>query len=64
MVYKEQPFVIDVQSSYIIVFIRGGPVEGDTASECIRNVAATYDCKILQLYENEANEHGYKTDCE
>ena len=31
----------------------------NTASECIRTVPATYGCKILQLYEHEANEYGY-----
>ena len=28
------------------VFIRRAPVEDNTASECIRTVAATYGCKI------------------
>ena len=30
-------------------------MEDDTASECIRTVAATYGCKILQLYEYDAS---------
>ena len=29
------------------VVIRGAPVEDNTASECVRTVAATYGCKIL-----------------
>ena len=41
------------------VFIRRAPVEENTASECIRAVAATYGCKILQLYEYDANVCGY-----
>ena len=31
-------------------------MEENTASECIRTVVVTYGCKMLQLYENEANE--------
>ena len=51
------PFVTD---DYILtVFIRGAPVEDNTASECIRTVAAMYGCKILQLYEYNANVSGY-----
>ena len=30
-------------------------MEDNTASECVRTVAATYGCKILQLYEYNAN---------
>ena len=32
--------------------------------ECIRTVAATYGCKILQLYEYDANVYGYDANCE
>ena len=39
-------------------------MEGNTLSKCIRTVVKTYDCKILQLYENEANEYGYEEKCE
>ena len=39
-------------------------MEDNTASECIHTVAATYGCKILQLYEYEANEYGYEAKCE
>ena len=46
------------------VFIRRAPVEDNTASECIRIVAATYGCKILQLYEYDANQYGYDANCE
>ena len=46
------------------VFIRRPPVEDVTASECIRNVAATYGCKILQLYEYDAIVYGYDENCE
>ena len=31
-------------------------MEDNNASECKPTVAATYSCKILQLYEYEANE--------
>ena len=37
------------------VFIRRAQVADKTASECIRTVAAKYGCKILQLYEYDAN---------
>ena len=40
------PFVIE-NYVFVIVFIRGAPVEDDTPSECIRTVAVTYGCKIL-----------------
>ena len=36
----------------------------NTASECIRTQAATYGCKILQLYEYDANVYGCNTNCE
>ena len=42
------------------VFNRGALVDDNTASECIRTVAATHVCKILQLYKYEANEYGYE----
>ena len=32
-------------------------MEDYTVSECIRTVAATYGCKILQLYEYEAKKY-------
>ena len=38
-------------------------MEDDTASECIRTIAATYGCKILELYEYEANEYGFEAEC-
>ena len=46
------------------VLIRRAPVEDNTASECIRTVAATYGCKILQLYEYDVNVYGYDANCE
>ena len=46
------------------VFIRRAQVEDKTASECIRTIAATYGCKILQLYEYDANVYGYDANCE
>ena len=30
-------------------------MEDNNASKCVRTVAATYGCKILQLYEYNAN---------
>ena len=45
------------------VFIKRAPVEDNTASECIRTVSATYGCKILQLYEYDANVYGYDANC-
>ena len=49
---------------FMTVFIRGAPVEDNTASECVRIVAATYVCKILQLYEYNADVYGYDANCE
>ena len=34
-------------------------MEDNTALECIPTVAATHGCKILQLYEYDANVYGY-----
>ena len=56
-------FFVKFCSPYPIVDT-GVPVEDNTTSECIRTVAATYDCKILQLYECEADEYGYEAKCE
>ena len=39
---------------YLTVFIRRAPLKHNTASECIRTVAATYGCKILQPYKYDA----------
>ena len=44
---------------FMTVFITGAPVEDNTVSECIRTVAATYGCKILQLYKYEAKSGWY-----
>ena len=57
------PFVTD-DYFFMTVFIRGAQVEDNTASECVRTVAATYGCKILQLYEHNANVYGYYANCE
>ena len=37
------------------VFIRRAPVEDNTAWECVHTVAVMCGCKILQLYEYDAN---------
>ena len=42
----------------MIVFIRRAQEEDNTASECIRTVAATCDCKILQPYKYDGNMYG------
>ena len=39
----------------MIVFIRGAPLDDDTALKCICTVAATHGCKILEQYEYDAN---------
>ena len=57
------PFVID-DYFFMTVFIRRALVEGNTASEFIGTAAATYGCKILQLYEYDANGYGYDANCE
>ena len=46
------------------VLIQEAPTEGNIASECIRTVAATYGCKILQPCEYDANVYGYDANCE
>ena len=48
---------------FMIVFIRRAPVKHNTTSQCIRAVAATYGCKIFQLYEYNANVYGYDANC-
>ena len=45
------------------VFIRRASVEGNTASQRIHTVAATYGRKILQPYEYDANVYGYDAIC-
>ena len=57
------PFVTD-NHFFMTVFIRRAPMEDNTASECVRIVAPTYECKILQLYEYNANVYGYDANCE
>ena len=49
---------------FMTVLIRRARVEDNTVSECICTVAATYGCKILQLYEYDANMYRYDTNCE
>ena len=39
-------------------------MEDNTASECVRTVAARHGCKILQLYEYDANVYGYDVNYE
>ena len=39
-------------------------MEGNTASEAIGTVVAMYGCRILQLYEYDANGYGYDANCE
>ena len=46
------------------VFIREAPIEENIASECIRIVATTHGCKILQLCKYDANVYGYVANCE
>ena len=59
VVYKE-PLFVDEHQSFMTIFIREAPIAEwiveNTALECIRTVAATYGCKILQLYEYKAND--------
>ena len=57
------PFVID-EYFFMTVLIRRAPVKDNTTSECVRTVAGTYGCKILQLYEGDANVYGYDANCE
>ena len=38
-------------------------MKDNTASDCIRTLAATYGCKILQPYEYEAKGYRYKAKC-
>ena len=48
---------------FMTVLVRA-PVEDNTVSECICTVAATYGCKILQLYEYDENMYRYYTNYE
>ena len=48
------------QLFFVTVSITGAPVEDNTASDGVRTVATICGCKILQLYEYEANEYGYE----
>ena len=48
----------------MIVFIREALIEENFALESIPSVPRTYGCKILQLYEYEANEYGKEANCE
>ena len=57
----KETFVIE---DFFAVFFSGALVEDNTASEYIRTLAATYGCKILQMYEYEANEYKYEAKCE
>ena len=50
VVYKE-PLFVDEALFLMNGLIREGPIEENSASECIRTVAATYYCKIY----NHAN---------
>ena len=63
-VVNEEPLFVDENYISMTIFIPEAPIEGNTASECIRTVAAMYGCKILQPYEYEANEYGYEANCE
>ena len=45
-------------------FIPEAPIEKSIASECIRTVAVTYGCKILELFKYNANGYGYDANCE
>ena len=56
------PFVID--DFFFTFFIGRASVEDTAASECIRTVGATHGCKILQLYEYDANVYRYDANCE
>ena len=38
-------------------------MEANASLECIRTVASTNGCEILQVYEYEANEYGYEVKC-
>ena len=53
-----------IEDYILTVFIRRPLVDDNTASECIRTVAATYGCKTLQLYEYDANVYGNDANCE
>ena len=57
------PFVIDDYFLRLFVVIRRAPVEDNIAPECICTVAATYSCKILQLYEYDENVYVHDANC-
>ena len=49
---------------FMTIFIRRASVKHNKAMECIRTVAPTYGCEILQLYEYNANVYGCDKNCE
>ena len=63
VVYKV-PLFVDEEDYFMTVFVQEAPIEENTSSECIRTVAATCGCKILQLDEYEVNECRYEENCE
>ena len=48
-VVNKEPLFVDDHSFCMNVFIREALIEKYSAPECIRTIAATYGCKILQL---------------
>ena len=59
VVYKE-PLFVNKDHFLGRVFIREAAMEENTSSECIRTIVATCRCKILQLYEYQANDCGLR----
>ena len=57
---KNHSLFVDEHYFSMDVFIQEALIEENTASGCIRTVAATCGCKILQLCKYEANEYGYE----
>ena len=62
VVYIE-PLFVEEDYFFMTVVTREAPIEENTSYECIPTVAPTCGCKILQLYEYEANECGYEANC-
>ena len=51
--FAKEPLLVDEHYFFMTAFIREAPIEENTASECIRTVAATM---VVKLYEYVTDE--------
>ena len=62
VVYKKSYLLTSIEF-FMNVFIREASIDKNIASECIRTIATTYGCKILQLCEHDTNVYRYDANC-